>query len=76
VRLLESALSGQLSASERKAIEGAYRAAGDRAGTPREVASATGQIEFLRDIARASSRAPIKRLAESLEELRKALKGE
>ena len=76
VRLLEAAVDGQLTAAERKAIEGAYRAAGDRAGTPREVASTTGQIEFLRDIARSSSRAPIKRLAESLEELRKSLKGE
>jgi tetratricopeptide (TPR) repeat protein len=76
VRLLEAAVTGQLSANERKAIEGAYRAAGERAGTPREVASATGQIEFLRDIARSSNRAPIKRLAASLEELRKALKGE
>ena len=76
VMLLEAAVSGQLSAAERKAIESAYREAGDRAGTPREVASATGQIEFLRDIAKSSSRAPIKRLAESLEELRKALTGE
>jgi hypothetical protein len=76
VQLLESAVSGSLSASERKVIERAYRAAGDRAGTPREVASATGQIEFLRDIARSSSRKPIKRLAASLEDLRKALKGE
>jgi pentatricopeptide repeat protein len=76
VRLLEAAVTGRLSASERKGIEGAYRAAGERAGTPREMASATAQIEFLRDIARSSSRAPIRQLALSLEELRKALAGE
>ena len=68
--------SGHLSANERKAIESAYRTAAVRAGTPREVASATGQIEFLRDLAKSSKRKPIKQLAESLEELRKALKGE
>ena len=67
---------GQLTANDRKAIESAYRDAGVRAGTPREIASATGQIEFLRDVAKSSKRQPIKRLADSLEELRKALTGE
>ena len=74
--LLTAAVDGQLSANARKAIESAYRTAAVRAGTPREVASAAGQIEFLRDLATSSRREPIKRLAESLEELRKALKGE
>ncbi len=74
--LLRAAVKGQLTASDRKAVEAAYRAAVMRGGTQREGASATGQIEFLRDLARSSNRAPIKRLAESLEELRKALEGE
>jgi tetratricopeptide (TPR) repeat protein len=76
ILLLEAALRGQLTANDRKAIESAYRDAGVRAGTPREIASATGQIEFLHDLAISSRRQPIKRFAESLEELRKALTGE
>jgi tetratricopeptide (TPR) repeat protein len=75
ILLLEAAVSGQLTANDRKAIESAYRDAGVRAGTPREIASATGQIEFLRDVAKSSKRPPIKRLADSLEDLRKALAG-
>ena len=76
ILLLEAAVRGQLTANDRKAIESAYRDAGVRAGTPREIASATGQIEFLRDVAKSSKRQPIKRLADSLEDLRKALAGE
>ena len=76
ILLLEAAVRGQMSANDRKAIETAYRDAAVRAGTPREVASVTGQIEFLRDLARSSRRQPIKRLADSLEELRKALSGD
>jgi tetratricopeptide (TPR) repeat protein len=76
LKLLKAVASGALSAADRKAIEREYRAAAVRAGTPREVASVTGQIEFLRDIARASNRKPAKQLAQSLEELRQALSGE
>jgi tetratricopeptide (TPR) repeat protein len=75
LKLLKAVVSGTLSAADRKTIEHDYRAAAVRAGTPREVASVTGQIEFLRDIARASNRKPVKQLAESLEELRAALAG-
>ena len=73
ILLLEAVVNGQMNASDRKVIEAAYRTAAIRAGTPREVSSATGQIEFLRDMAKSSRRQPIQRLASSLEELRKAL---
>jgi hypothetical protein len=74
--LLAAAVDGQLGASERKALESAYRAGAERAGTPREVASATGQIKFLREMARSSKRATIQQLGKSLEELVKALTGD
>ena len=57
----------------RKALDSEYRTAAQRAGTPREVASATGQIKFLRDMARSSSKAGIKKLANSLDKLVRAL---
>jgi hypothetical protein len=76
ILLLEAAVRGQLTANDWKAIESAYRDAGVRAGTPREIASATGQIEFLRDVAKSSKRQPITRLANSLEGLQGALTGE
>ena len=64
VMLLDAAIAGELSAPGRKALEAEFRAAAARAGTPREVASATGQIKFLREMARTSSKAGIKKLAD------------
>jgi tetratricopeptide (TPR) repeat protein len=73
VLLLEAAIDGQLNTSRRKTLEAAYRDAAVRAGTPREVMSATGQIEFLRDMAASSKRAEIKRLRQSFDELLESL---
>jgi triacylglycerol esterase/lipase EstA (alpha/beta hydrolase family) len=73
ILLLEAVVQGQMTLVDRKAIETAYRTAANRAGTPREVSSATSQIEFLRDMARSSRRQPIQELGASLEKLRMAL---
>ena len=71
--LLKAAVQGALGEKARKALEAAYRTAAERAGTPREVRSATGQIGFLRDMARASKSKPIRALAASLDEVFQAL---
>jgi tetratricopeptide (TPR) repeat protein len=73
VMLLEAAVQGTLGVKERKALEAAYRTAAERAGTPREVGSATGQIAFLRDMARSSKTKQIQAFAASLDELLQAL---
>ena len=73
VQLLEVAIGGELDAQLRKSLEGAYRTAAQRAGTPKEVSSATGQIEFLRDMALSSKSKAIRALADSLDQLVQAL---
>ena len=74
--LLAAAVNGQLSANERKAIE---------SPTARPPSAPALRARWRRRRVRSSScetwlgqsnREPIKRLADSLEELRKALKGE
>jgi hypothetical protein len=66
VRLLEAAARRALPAAERAEIAGAYHQSAVRAGSPREVASTTGQIAFLRTVAQASRQAPVRTLAAAL----------
>jgi tetratricopeptide (TPR) repeat protein len=73
VQVLEAAIAGELGVKARDTIAAAYRTAATRAGTPREVASATGQIVFLADMARSSRLKPIQALADSLDALARAL---
>jgi CHAT domain-containing protein len=69
VQLLEAAVKGEMTATDRNAIVGAYGAAAKRAGTPREISSAKGQVAFLRDMASSSEQSAIQKLGESLGEL-------
>jgi hypothetical protein len=71
--LLESAARSSMSAKERDAIVAAYRSAAERAGTVRELASATGQVVFLRDMASASRTAALRTLAAGLGQVITAL---
>ena len=72
--LLQSAARGTLSVKERDALVAAYRSAAERAGTLRELASATGQIAFLRGIARASQVGGLTALAGAFDEVIEALR--
>lgn len=72
--LLQGAARGTLSVKEREALVAAYKGAAERAGTLRELASATGQIAFLRNMARASKVGSLKALASTFDEIIEALR--
>lgn len=71
VQLLDAALRGTVTVKQREALEGDYRRAITRAGTPRDAKSATDQIRFLATMAKAGKSRVA--LADALEVLRKAL---
>lgn len=74
VELLEAAHHGTIGKAQ-SALARAYAAAAARAGTPKEKASAKGQAEFLRDMAKTSSRTGVRALAKGFDDLVAALDG-